>query len=91
MRLLNTPAKVTLTRNGALTTIAWAHPAPRTPADRNTRPRRVLNVIDQWRYDGRWWEERPLGRDYYLVELEGGTQAELFRENDDWCITRIAD
>lgn len=88
MRLLDAPATVTLSPQGTLKAIAWAQPGPRTTSP---RPRRVLNVIDQWRYDGRWWEEHPLGRDYYLVELEGGIQAELFRENDEWCITRIAD
>ena len=88
MRLLNTPAAVTLSTDGTPKAITWPQPGPRTTPQ---RPRRVTTVIDEWRYDGRWWEERPLGRDYSLVELEGGIQAELFREHDDWCITRIAD
>mgnify|MGYP000930405454 FL=1 len=87
MRLLNAPAAVTLSTDGTPKTISWPQPGPRTPQ----RPRHVTNVIDQWRYDGRWWEGRELNRDYYLLELDGGTQAELYHEDDDWHITRIAD
>lgn len=39
--------------------------------------RRVLRVLDRWRYGGRWWR-REGPRDYYLLELEGGGVVEVF-------------
>src|SRR5690606_17831212 len=110
MRLLMTPAHVTLTdRKPSL--VSWSPPRPRQrperpshreqpvdhrhapapdpapsrprPAPRQQRPRRVVHVIDRWRYDGRWWEPHELHRDYYLLELEAGVRLELFREGDD--------
>lgn len=51
----------------------------------------MVQVIDQWRYDGRWWEERELHRDYFFVEIEGGAKLELFREGDDWWAARLSD
>lgn len=92
MRLLMTPAHVTLASDGFPQTISWlpTHAGAVRPASPD-RPRRVINVIDAWRYDGRWWEERELHRDYYLVDLEGGIQAEIFREDDTWWIARVTD
>jgi len=55
------------------------------------RPRRVVHVIDRWRYDGRWWEPHELHRDYYFLELDGGARLELFREGDDWWVARLSD
>ena len=89
MRLLNAPAVVTLTSDGNPQAVAWQHPHHGTR--HAARPRRVITVIDTWRYDGRWWEERELHRDHYLLELDGGVQAEIFRENDAWWVARITD
>ncbi len=47
-------------------------------------------MLDRWRYDGGWWE-RERHRDYYLLELQGGTVVELFREEDDWWAARASD
>ena len=47
-------------------------------------------MLDQWRYDGRWWE-REIHRDYYLLELRGGGAVELFREGDAWWAARASD
>jgi hypothetical protein len=55
------------------------------------RPRRVLTVIDRWRYDGRWWDGHELHRDYFFVELEGGVRVELFVEEGDWWVARVSD
>lgn len=51
---------------------------------------RVLQVIDDWRYAGRWWD-RELRRDYYLLELDSGQVLELYREEGRWCVTRLQD
>ncbi len=69
-----------------------AAPAGR-PAARGqaARPRRVLAVIDRWRYDGRWWDGHELHRDYFFVELEGGVRVELFVEEGDWWVARVSD
>lgn len=92
MRLLMTPAVVRSGGGGAPTTVAWRQPGShgraRSAAD---RPRRVLCVIDRWRYDGRWWEGEELHRDYFFVELEGGVRAELFRQGHDWWVARVSD
>ncbi len=61
------------------------------PRDHVAHTRRVLAVIDRWRYDGRWWEGEGLHRDYLFVELEGGVRAELYREGGDWWVARISD
>ena len=58
---------------------------------RRPSPRRVLTIVDRWRYDGRWWEARELHRDYYLLELDGGTHLELFREGEEWWAARAND
>lgn len=101
MRLLMTPAAVTLSPDGSPVTVTWAPPGPRkrrsgpTPEAAVTRgdgrPRRVLAVIDSWRYDGRWWEGKGLHRDYFFVELEGGVRVELFSEEGDWWVARVSD
>lgn len=70
-------------------------PTPRArvrgSARRPSPSRRVLTVVDRWRYDGRWWEARELHRDYYLLELDGGTHLELFREGEEWWAARASD
>ncbi len=63
----------------------------RTSARRASPGRRVLTVVDRWRYDGRWWEAREMHRDYYLLELDGGTHLELFREGEEWWAARASD
>lgn len=98
MRLIMVPARVTLSRSAQPTTVEWdaggalPSPAPtRRPPRRPPPGRRVAGVIDAWRYDGRWWEPRELHRDYYLLELEGGAQLELFREGAEWWVARAND
>lgn len=103
MRLLMIPARVALSSSSLPTTVGWdagsTLPSPtggsallRRPPPRRAAPsRRVANVIDSWRYDGRWWEARELHRDYYLLELDGGAQLELFREGAEWWVARASD
>lgn len=66
--------------------------APRAPAraPAHTATRTVLRVLDRWRYDGRWWE-LEIHREYYLLELQGGSTLELFREEDTWWAARVSD
>lgn len=104
MRLLMTQARVVLSEARVPAAVGWDAPggppspvrasrsAPaRRPPTRSAPSRRVASVIDSWRYDGRWWEARELNRDYYLLELEGGTQLELFREGTGWWVARTSD
>jgi hypothetical protein len=51
----------------------------------------VISVVDDWRYDGHWWEPTELRRHYYLLELDGGTQLELFQEGGAWWAARASD
>lgn len=88
MRLLMVPARVHLT-SGARTPCAVAWDAPATPT--HTAAKRVITVIDDWRYDGHWWEPTELRRHYYLLELDGGTQLELFQEGGAWWAARVSD
>jgi len=89
MRLPNAPATVTLASDGKPTVAAWkdSRDAPR----QRPRPKRVNHVIDTWRYDGQWWDELEIHRDYYLVELDGGLQAEIYRQDGTWWVARVAD
>ena len=92
MRLLMTPAVVTLADGGSPATVAWRHPGSHGRGrSAGSRPRRVLCVIDRWRYDGRWWEAEELHRDYLFIELEGGVRAEVFKQGDDWWVARVSD
>lgn len=63
----------------------------RTGAHRLSPTRKVLSVVDEWRYDGHWWEPTELRRHYYLLELDGGTQLELFQEGGAWWAARASD
>ena len=47
--------------------------------------------MDQWRYDGYWWEENEVQRDYFFLELDRGVKLELFREGEDWWVARLND
>lgn len=97
MRLLMIEARVVLDGEGrAPLTVAWgAHaPSPSTGRRHSSLPsptRKVVSVVDSWRYDGRWWEQVELRRDYYLLELDGGTQLELFQEGGAWWAARASD
>lgn len=57
-----------------------------------TRTYRVTDILDAWRYGGRWWaQEAP--RDCYLVQL-GALTAELHREDTPlsrWWLARLQD
>lgn len=66
-------------------------PRPSHPEEHPARRRYVVHVLDAWRYDGRWWEEHELHRDYYFLELDGGTRLELFREGERWWAARAND
>ena len=56
------------------------------------RPRsaRVARVLDDWDYAGRWWEGE-VRRHYLLLETDAGTTLEVFREGNDWCLSRLSD
>ena len=43
------------------------------------RLRSVLAVSDRWRIDDEWWRTE-ISRDYYAIELEGGTRLTVFRD-----------
>lgn len=47
--------------------------------------------MDQWRYDGRWWEPDEVHRDYFFLELERGLTLEIFREGEEWWVARLND
>jgi hypothetical protein len=51
----------------------------------------VQEIIDFWVYQTRWW--RPRGderRVYYRLRTAEGT-VELYRSDDEWVLSRIAD
>lgn len=54
------------------------------------RSRSVVRVLDRYLYGGRWWRGEG-ERSYYLVELEGGLVAELYRTGETWGLSRTAD
>lgn len=94
MRQLLTPAAVTLTPQQTPATVSW-DPLAQGQSRRQRRrsqllPRSVVRIVDQWRYDGHWWDGE-INRDYYLVEIEGGVRAELFREGDAWWLAKMSD
>lgn len=98
MRLLMTQARVHLTpHTGAPAAVAWgaaAEPAKHVRSSGTSLPsptRKVISVVDEWRYDGHWWEPTELRRHYYLLELDGGTQLELFLEGGEWWAARASD
>jgi hypothetical protein len=51
---------------------------------------RVVEVLDDWDYAGRWWEGE-IRRHYYLLETERGCTLEVFREGERWCLSRLSD
>ena len=46
----------------------------------------VVEVIDRYRTDDRWWTEQPIARMYYELLLADGRTATLFRDeiSDRW-------
>ena len=46
----------------------------------------VVEVIDRYRTDDRWWTEQPIARMYYELLLVDGRTATLFRDeiSDRW-------
>lgn len=96
MRLLMTQARVHLTpHTGAPAAVAWGAATepggPRSGHSLLSPTRKVISVVDEWRYDGHWWEPTELKRHYYLLELDGGTQLELFQEGGAWWAARASD
>lgn len=90
MRLLMLPARVTL-RGQEPATVSWPAPSADPPSTTPAPPSRaVLQVLDRWRYDGRWWEHETR-RDYYLLELQGGSTVEVFKEGEAWWVARTSD
>lgn len=100
MRNLLIPATVTLRTASPNTpptpaTVSWEHSGRPERRGRHGRPpssqpRSVARVIDEWRYDGHWWE-LEVSRDYFLVELLGGVRLELYREGGDWWLAKMSD
>ncbi len=41
--------------------------------------RRVTAISEMWRIDDEWWRAE-ISRQYYLVELEGGTRVTIFQD-----------
>jgi hypothetical protein len=76
-------------------------PAPRpiqVTTDRETLPQAVVwheriweveSIYEHWRDRRRWWS-RPVERDYFRLELEGGRIKVVFRdvETDRWYVER---
>lgn len=100
MRLLMKPARVHLAPGTSTpVTVAWgpsANPSAgrhslRSATNSLSPTRKVISVVDDWRYDGHWWEPTELRRHYYLLELDGGTQLELFLEGGAWWAARASD
>lgn len=46
--------------------------------------RPVTAIVERWRIDDEWWRAE-ISRQYYLVELEGGTRVTLFED----LVTRV--
>ena len=60
------------------------------------RPRvqgRVRIASGPWRLEERWWEEQPVARDYWDVELADGGLYRLYRDraSGDWFVDGIYD
>ena len=47
---------------------------------------RVVELLDRYRTDDRWWTSRPVARAYYELLLEDGRTATVFRDEirDSW-------
>lgn len=85
MRRLMVPLTVEPAAASAPKRLSWAD--PKGGAERTAR---VARVLDDWDYAGRWWETETL-RHYLLLETVEGHTLEVFREGDDWCLSRLSD
>ncbi len=54
------------------------------------KPIAVRQILDFWRYGGRWWLDEP-PRDYYRLELETGHIVEVYHAADQWVLARVSD
>jgi hypothetical protein len=43
----------------------------------------VIELLDRYRTDDRWWTPAPVSRTYYEIELDDGRVATLFRDETD--------
>lgn len=50
----------------------------------------MVRLLDRWRAGGRWWRLEE-GRDYFLLEVEGGLVLEVFRQGEAWVLSRVWD
>ncbi|MDQ3459834.1 MAG: hypothetical protein M3498_11120 [Deinococcota bacterium] len=50
----------------------------------------MRRLLDDWSAAGRWWLGEP-ERLYFLVELENGWVAEVYREEDRWVLAALHD
>jgi len=50
----------------------------------------VVEVLDRYRTDDRWWTSQPVARTYYELLLEDGRMAAVFRDEikDSWWAQR---
>jgi hypothetical protein len=52
----------------------------------------VIELLDRYRTDDRWWTERPVSRTYYEVLLQDGRTVTVFRDEikGSWCEQKYA-
>ncbi len=52
----------------------------------NSRWLQVVELLDRYRTDDRWWTAEPIARTYYELLLEDGRAAAVFHDevNDTW-------
>lgn len=62
---------------------------PRTIYWRNT-PYRVMQMLDFWVAEGKWWSGGGERRNYLLLITDRGT-LEIFNAHDRWYLSRIYD
>lgn len=81
LRRLNAPRRVEVRAGAADAPIALR---------RNGTWLQVIELLDRYRTDDRWWTERPISRTYYEVLLEDGRTVTVFRDEIEgsWCEQR---
>lgn len=57
---------------------------------RNRRWLEVVEVLDRYRTDDRWWTAEPVARTYYELLLEEGRVVTVFHDDilGEWCEQR---
>lgn len=54
----------------------------------------MRRLLDDWSHAGRWWLNEP-ERHYYLIELENGWVAEVYKEKNGeeerWVLAALQD